>query len=234
MKVQKNINVTLVNSFTKNKQGGNPAGVVFNADELSDTQKLTIAQTIGYSETAFVCSDEEADYSVSFFTTTGEVNFCGHATLAIFSTLFQSGVLSDGCYLQRTKAGMLSVTIESNGNVVVSQQLPKKLKSFSYQEISNVIGIESKVLESTKLPIEVITTGLPDVIIPVPYGYLDSIRPDDETIAYFCKKHSVVGLHVFELCDKENKTTASCRNFAPLYGISEESATGSSSGALAC
>ena len=28
--------------------------------------------------------------------------------------------------------------------------------------------------------------------------------------------------------------TASCRNFAPLFGIPEESATGSASGALAC
>jgi len=44
----------------------------------------------------------------------------------------------------------------------------------------------------------------------------------------------VIGFHVFELCEPESKLTASCRNFAPLFGISEESATGSSSGALAC
>ena len=72
------------------------------------------------------------------------------------------------------------------------------------------------------------------MIIPVPNGYLDVIEPDDDLIADFCKKHKVVGFHVFELCDPESKITASCRNFAPLFGISEESATGSSSGALAC
>jgi len=229
-----NIEVNLVSSFTVNGKGGNPAGVVLNANQLSDAQKLKIAQAVGYSETAFVSSDDEADYEVSFFTTTGEVDFCGHATLATFSTMYQKGILKAGSYVQRTKAGMLSVIIESNGKVVMEQQLPQKTDCFSYQEISNVIGLESNILESTKLPIEVISTGLPDVIIAVPNGYLDVIEPDDELIADFCKKHNVVGFHVFELCESESEFTASCRNFAPLFGISEESATGSSSGALAC
>lgn len=233
-KVLVNIEVNLVSSFTVNGKGGNPAGVVLNSDKLSDAQKLKISQAVGYSETAFVSSDDEADYEVSFFTTTGEVDFCGHATLATFSTLYQKGILTAGSYVQRTKVGILTVTIEPSGKVIMEQQLPQKLDCFSYQEISNVIGIKSSILESTKLPIEVISTGLPDVIIPVPNGYLDIIKPDDELIANFCEKHKVVGFHVFELCGSESKLTASCRNFAPLFGISEESATGSSSGALAC
>lgn len=229
-----NIEVILVNSFTVNGNGGNPAGVVLNADKLSDTQKLKIAQAVGYSETAFVSSDNEADFEVSFFTITDEVDFCGHATLATFSTLYQKGILTAGTYTQRTKVGILPVTIESNGKVIMSQQLPQTLACFSYQEISAVIGIESSILQSTQLPIEVISTGLPDVIIPVPYGYLDLIKPNDELIAAFCKKYNVVGFHVFELCSAGSELTASCRNFAPLFGISEESATGSASGALAC
>ncbi len=106
-----NIEVTLVSSFTPDGKGGNPAGVVLNADQLSDAQKLKIAQAVGYSETAFVSSDDEADYEISFFTTTGEVDFCGHATLATFSTMYQKGILTAGSYVQRTKAGMLSVRV---------------------------------------------------------------------------------------------------------------------------
>lgn len=229
-----NIDVALVNSFTANGLGGNPAGVVLNADKLSAAQKLSIAQTVGYSETAFVSSDDEVDFEVSFFTTTGEVDFCGHATLATFSMMHQMDILTPGRYVQRTKAGVLPVVIEPNGQVIMELQLPKKLGSFSHQEISGVIGIESSILESTRLPIEVISTGLPDVIIPVPIGYLDLIQPNDSLIADFCNKHDIVGFHVFELCASDSQFTASCRNFAPLVGISEESATGSSSGALAC
>ncbi|MDO6687044.1 MULTISPECIES: PhzF family phenazine biosynthesis protein [unclassified Agarivorans] len=228
------IEVNLVNSFTVNGKGGNPAGVVLNSEQLSNAQKLNIAQAVGYSETAFVSSDDEAGYEVSFFTTTGEVDFCGHATLAAFFTMHQNGILAAGCYVQRTKAGLLSVTIEPDGKVVMEQQLPKKIDSFTYQEISNVIGIERDILASTKLPIEVISTGLADVIIPVPKGCLDSIEPDDALIADFCEQNKLVGFHVFELCKLESKLTASCRNFAPLFGIPEESATGSASGALAC
>ena len=233
-----NIEVILVNAFTTHGTGGNPAGVVLNADNLSDAQKLKIAQQVGYSETAFVASDEEADYAVSFFTTTAEVDFCGHATLAVFSTLHQRGILSAGSYVQRTKAGMLGVTIAHNGKVVMEQQLPQKIpqpeESFSYLQIAKILGIDSNTLASTNLPIEVISTGLPDVIIPVANGYLDSIVPNDDAIADFCDKHNVVGFHVFELCAPQSELTASCRNFAPLFGIPEESATGSACGALAC
>lgn len=229
-----NIDVVLVNAFTSDGKGGNPAGVVLNADQLSDAQKLQVAQTVGYSETAFVCHDYDADFEVSFFTTTGEVDFCGHATLATFSTLFQHGLLAHGSYTQRTKVGVLAITIEPSGKVVMEQQLPQKLNSFSYQTIADIIGIESDIIASTQLPIETISTGLPDVLIPVPNGILDTIEPDNELIASFCKKHNVIGFHIFELCNPNSSLTASCRNFAPLFGITEESATGSSSGALAC
>lgn len=224
----------LVNSFTANGSGGNPAGVVLNADNLSNEAKLAIAQAVGYSETAFVSQDDEVDFELSFFTITGEVDFCGHATLAAFSTMHQKGMVAEGQYVQRTKAGLLTVTIESNGNIVMELKLPEYLGMFSYEAISELIGIDPAVLESTQLPIEVISTGLPDIIVPVPYGYLDRIQVNESLLSDFCKKHDVIGIHAFELCDKNSGLTASCRNFAPLFGIPEESATGSASGALAC
>lgn len=239
-----NVEVILVSSFTANGAGGNPAGVVFNADKLSSAQKLKVAKAVGYSETAFVSRDEEVDYEVSFFTTTEEVDFCGHATLAVFSTLYHKGIVTAGTYVQRTKAGILPVVVQGDGKVIMEQQLPQKLGCFSYKELSNLIGINTNILESSQLPIEVISTGLPDVIIPVPYGHLDLLTPDDKLISVFCKKHNVIGFHVFELCEAslsnsnssntQTNITASCRNFAPLFGITEESATGSASGALAC
>lgn len=234
------VDVTLVNAFTKERTGGNPAGVVLNADGLSEAQKLSVAKEIGYSETAFVCADDEADFEVSFFTPTDEVDFCGHATVATFSTLFQTGKITAGTYIQRTKAGLLSVDVEPSGKIVMEQTLPQTLGRFSYGDIANLIGLESELLENTQLPIEIISTGLPDVIVPVPTGYLDKLKPNDDAILAFSQKHTVVGLHVFELCntnDQEQTTEgavlASCRNFAPLFGIPEESATGSGCGALA-
>ncbi|TMO56006.1 PhzF family phenazine biosynthesis protein [Pseudoalteromonas phenolica] len=225
---------TLVNSFTLDGKGGNPAGVVLNADDLSKSEKLKIAQAVGYSETAFASKDDEVDFEVSFFTVTDEVDFCGHATLATFSTLFSKNLISAGKYKQRTKAGILSVNVEEDGRVVMEQACPSYLQTFEYDDIAELIGLPLDILSSTQLPIEVISTGLHDVIVPVPSGYLDKLRIDNDKLSVFCEKHDLIGMHAFELNNSESEFTASCRNFAPLYGIPEESATGSSSGALAC
>ena len=230
----KEVEAFWVNSFTQNGTGGNPAGVVLHADHLSNDERLQIAQAVGYSETAFVSRDDEVDFALAFFTVTGEVDFCGHATLAAFSTMYQAGIITEGSYRQRTKAGILAVTIEANGHIVMEQKLPEYRGEFSYEQISALIGLDSIILESTQLPIEVISTGLADMIVPVPYGYLDNIQVNQNLTSDFCKKYDVVSIHAFELSDQTSMLTASCRNFAPLFGIPEESATGSASGALAC
>ncbi len=228
-----NIEAYLVNSFTDNGAGGNPAGVVLHADQLSNQDKLKIAQEVGFSETAFVSQDEDVDFNVSFFTTTDEVDFCGHATLAAFSTLYKQGLVSEGLYVQRTKAGLLNVVIEANGRITMSQKLPEFIATLSTEVISELIGIDSNVLQSTRLPIQVVSTGLPDIIVPVPNGYLDKIEVNESLLVEFSKMNNIVGIHAFELNEEGSELTASCRNFAPLFGIPEESATGSASGALA-
>jgi PhzF family phenazine biosynthesis protein len=240
------VEVLIANAFTANGEGGNPAGVVFNADHLTHSQKLEVAKAVGYSETAFVCSDKQVDFCVSFYTPTCEVDFCGHATLATFAAMFALGRLKSGSYVQRTKAGLLNVTIQADGSVVMGQKLPIKTAAFSHREIAPLLGLKTATLESTCLNVEVISTGLADAIIAVPLGYLDTLQPDKKGIADFCLQHELIGFHVFELLTKhsaeqvaekgcEHKNiVASCRNFAPLFGIPEESATGSSNGALAC
>ncbi|MBN7821159.1 PhzF family phenazine biosynthesis protein [Bowmanella yangjiangensis] len=228
------VNAFLVNAFTASGSGGNPAGVVLNADNLSDQDKLKIARTVGFSETAFVSQDEEVDFALSFFTVTDEVDFCGHATVATFSTLYQQGLISEGRYIQRTKAGLLGVTVAFDGQIVMEQALPDYLGVIDYQTIAEMIGLDAELLASTRLPVEIISTGLPDIIVPVPFGYLDKIQVNNALLSDYCKQHNLVGIHAFELCDKDSGPTASCRNFAPLFGIPEESATGSANGALAC
>ena len=232
------MDVFCVNSFTCNNLGGNPAGVVLNAEQLTEAQMQRIAKKVGYAETAFVCVNQQAnnpcDFNVRFFTPTNEVDFCGHATLAVFSLMFSKGFIQAKRYIQRTKAGDLAVNIESNGLVTMNQKLPQFLGLFSHQEIATVLGVEHNALASTNLPVEIISTGLADVIIPVPLGMLDTIKPNDDQISHFCRQHNVVGFHLFELMTSESEYSASCRNFAPLVGIPEESATGSACGALAC
>lgn len=227
------INLHTISAFTDQHDGGNLAGVVLNADSLSQTQKQQRASKAGYSEAAFVCSDHQVDFSISFFTPTEEVYFCGHATVALFYLLFEQGIITTGSYQQRTKAGIFNVEICRDGEIIMQQALPEKSATFSAQQIAPLLNLKTETLQSD-LPIEVVSTGLSDLIIPVPLGLLDSIKPNLPLINAFCKLHNIIGLHLFELNKVSDKISASCRNFAPLVGINEESATGSACGALAC
>jgi len=232
------VDVHCLNSFTYQYAGGNPAGVVLNINnvlnaELSTKQMQTIAAQLGFSETAFVSNHDECDFNVRFFTPTDEVDFCGHATLAVFSLMYQQKYISAKTYSQQTKAGRLNVSIEPNGYVTMSQSLPNFIGNVASSEVARLLAIDDDLFSTTNLPCEIISTGLADVIVPIPFGLLDNITPDHEAIAAFSQKYNVVGLHLFELT-QTNEFIASCRNFAPLFGINEESATGSACGALAC
>jgi PhzF family phenazine biosynthesis protein len=83
----------VVNAFVDNGRGGNPAGVVLNAERFSQAQKQAIAAKVGLSETAFVSPSRTADFKLEFFTPTRQIPHCGHATIATFSSLVQLGLL---------------------------------------------------------------------------------------------------------------------------------------------
>lgn len=79
---------------------------------------------------------------------------------------------------------------------------------------------------------QMISTGLPDIMMPVASQEdLAAIAPDFPALSALSEKYQVVGVHAFTT-DSENGTTCHVRNFAPLYDIDEEAATGTSNGAL--
>ncbi|MEJ2765167.1 PhzF family phenazine biosynthesis protein [Photobacterium sp. MCCC 1A19761] len=226
------LTVLLVNAFTDNGSGGNPAGVVLGAPNLTREQKTDIARQVGYSETAFVQTGSDADFNVEFFTPEGEVDFCGHATLATFSAMRDQGLLQPGRYPQRTKAGLLGIEIETNV-VRMDQTLPQTRPGPAVDDVCRAFGIPEAAIRETQLPIETVSTGLPDIIVPVAPGTLAQLQPDFASLAEYSRDFEAISFHVFEL-GSDNRITAHCRNFAPLYGIDEEAATGSAGGALSC
>lgn len=81
---------------------------------------------------------------------------------------------------------------------------------------------------------QVVSTGLPDILLPVrDRGTLARAAQDSAEVIRLSKRYGVVGVHMFCL-GRDAGVTARCRNFAPLYDIPEEAATGTSNGALTC
>src|SRR5579872_4983139 len=137
------IKTEIVNAFTKNGEGGNPAGIVIGLEEqtFSSKQMQAIAAEINLSETAFVLPPNKkkessgADYCVRFFAVNAEVGLCGHATIAAWTELYQKGIVRPGEYIQEIKAGTLGVDIRNDGRIIMDQPLPVFGKELAVTDI---------------------------------------------------------------------------------------------------
>lgn len=220
-------NLYQVSAFTYQSLGGNKAGVYINADDLSEKDMQKIAKDLGYSETAFVLKSDVADFKVRFFTPLSEVDLCGHATIATFHVLKELKMIKNGIYTQETKAGILKINVLDSeiymqqknpiyGDTIDHRALVKCFKHIEYHE---------------DLKPMIVSTGLKEIFLPVKNNdILNHLVPNFEEIKQISKRYHCIGVHVFALDDKVD---AYGRNFAPLVGINEESATGTSNGALA-
>lgn len=225
--------VESVDAFTKNSAGGNPAGVVLNSDSLSEDQMLKISAGVGFSETAFVQSSKKSDFRLRFFTPKAEVDICGHATVAAFTLLNKRKLIKVGNYSAETKAGVIDVEVCSDGVVMMEQKKPIFSETLDAKEIADSLNISTDKIYS-KLPVQIVSTGLRDILIPIErLDDLQAIRPNFNKVKKISKNNNTIGYHLFTL-ETLNSSTAHCRNLAPLYGIPEEAATGTSNAALAC
>ena len=225
------VDVYVAVAFSKDAKGGNKAGVVLGRSELTSVQKAAIAKEMGYSETAFVLDSDKADFKLQYFTPTEEVPLCGHATIAAFSALKLLNMLDKPDCTIETEAGILNIHIKDDGLILMEQNRPAYLEVLDSDIFTGCI--ERNFIDH-RFPIQIVSTGLNDVMLPVDsVEHLEQLSPDFEMIANMSKEKEVVGVHAFTII-KESDVTAICRNFAPLYGIDEESATGTANCALAC
>ena len=83
------IKVHHYDAFSNTPNKGNPAGVVLDANDLTELEMQDIAQQVGFNETAFVQNSDFADFKLRYFTPGQEMNLCGHATMATLYALKQ-------------------------------------------------------------------------------------------------------------------------------------------------
>ena len=226
--------VQIINAFVDNGQGGNAAGVVFNADNLDNDQKLAIARKVGLSETAFVSKSAVADFKLDFFTPTRQIAHCGHATIATFSYLSQQGLIKDINSSKETIDGIREIQIKGD-LAFMEQKAPMYLDvKMQHAKILASLGLagDDLIAEAT---ISLINTGNSFVLVPVKTAeVLSRIKPDYGLINDVSEELDLVGYYVFTTETNTGNRDAGTRMFAPRYGIPEEAGTGMAAGPLAC
>jgi PhzF family phenazine biosynthesis protein len=229
-----------VDAFTRTRFMGNPAGVVPNADGLSELQMQAIARELNNSETAFVFRPHTHDHDVHvrFFTPTTEVPVCGHATIAAHYVRAIEGQMDSRSVRQLTGAGVLRVEIEpAEGNdfrIWMHQRPPTFGPSLSDADRSTLVAaLRITEHELGNGPIEIVSTGHSKVMIPVrDRSILNNLKPDLPALAAISRNIACNGYHLFTLADPDPEILAHARMFAPAIGIAEDPVTGNANGPL--
>jgi len=234
----------IVDAFTDQVFGGNPAGVVFipeGEDFLPEETMVKTAAELRYSETAFVKKLGEKEYQVRYFTPAAEVDLCGHATIGSSYALFHDGLIAAGDTVRfNTLAGPIDIVVNED-SVLMGMGDPVSygpVERDGAVDLYHILGLEAHGQDlctkddTTRVVPEMVSTGLIDIMTPVKNTEeLEKINPDFPALAELSDKYHVVGAHAFTLDAEDGLIHA--RNFAPLYEIDEEAATGTSNGALA-
>lgn len=237
----------IVDAFSSAAFCGNPAGVVIlenNQDFPSEDIMIKTAAELRYSETAFIKQIDDTTFHTKYFTPVAEVDLCGHATIAAFTVLKHNNLVKDSqTYVNKTLAGNLEIYIDDD-NIMMEMATPKELGEIdtpqAIEEIYNIMGIKYERVVVHKahkvigplLP-KIISTGLPDIMLPVlDLEALASLAPDMNALSGLSSKYDVTGVHAFAIATENESATAHTRNFSPRFGIDEEAATGTASGAL--
>ncbi len=228
-----------IDAFTDTPLTGNPAGVVVNADGLTDQQMQRIAFEVRASETAFVLPPEtpEAQLRIRWFTPSAEVPLCGHATIASFHALAEEKMMGmDGAgsykFQLETKSGILPVQVEKRADGIdVFLGLPVPEFSRAGHHKLDVMRILNIQIEDFDNHIPIVSAG--NLYVPIRRLHsIFSMKPNFLAMTQFLANRGIDGLCVFTTETVDRTSSFHSRYFAPTVGIVEDPVTGSANGPL--
>lgn len=233
------VDLLVMDAFTTRPFTGNPAGIVLEAGGLSEGQMQKIAREVNASETAFVIDKADGRFSVRYFTPQAEVDFCGHATIAVMSALAQAGHIEVQEPAVRVtlsvKAGDLQVELrphpECPAEVVVTAAPPEFAPfGYSLDLLAGALGV-SRYQIPDHWPLGLSSVGGWTLVVPITSKEaLDAARPDFEALARLNLKIKAMTTFLYTW---QGPTDLYARCFAPAVGIFEDPVTGTGMAAAA-
>lgn len=221
----------LVDAFTEVVGGGNRVALVLDAQGLTAEEMQRVSAQLGEAQAAFVTDWDHTSFEVRFFTAGGEVEFSGHAAVALTHSLAQEGRIKTPQTLLRTIGGPLTARLEDRLALVQSPtprfRDPPTWRAL--QEITEVLGANERYLHRG-LPHGITFTGLWTLFVPVVApGLVDALEPEMEPLSRLSAELGVAAVHVYAPIGPRRFYA---RTFAPALGIPEDPVTGSPNAAL--
>ena len=239
----KSLEIHQVDAFTEEPFSGNPAGVVLDADGLTDNMMKKITREMNLSETSFLLPSKKADIKLRYFTPNGsEVKFCGHSTVGALYMLAHKkmlGINKPGHYELTLEAniGILpaAITLKSDQSITIQFQTPKAelvASKLTHQMLSQALGIPLEMLNlQHPIMFEKINQ---DIYLTInSLKQMKELQIDQKSAKQFAEKNNIVAYAL--VCNQtlSKSSHIHMRCFAPAVGIPEDPFTGSVLGGLA-
>ncbi len=230
-----------IDAFASGRSAGNPAGAVYldSPDEITPGEMQQVARELkGFvSEVGYVWRIDGTTFGLRYYSSEREVEFCGHATIAILYDLIKNDqdLITNELIHIVTNKGKLAVEnrIKTDDAVFITAPAPV----FSSKEIARVRITEAFRINGSELsndyPVSIVNAGLETLIVPLlTLKNVLSLTPSFDELKDFCTRHGVDIITVFsdETADSGNRFRT--RVFAPTFGYLEDPATGSGNAAL--
>jgi len=223
----------LTDAFTETPGGGNRVALVLDARGMTTEEMQLLATRLGQSQAAFITGWEGSVFSVRFFAAKVEVEFSGHAAVALAVSLATEAKLPAGTkkLYFRTIGESLAVELEE-GQALVQSPAPRFRDPPSWkvlQEFIEVMGANERYLHRG-LPYGITFTGIWTLFMPVVApGLVDDLEPDMQKLVELSGRLDVATIHVYA---PYGPRRFYARTFAPAIGIPEDPVTGSPNAAL--
>ena len=233
------IQVHQIDAFTRVKFTGNPAGVVLDADGLTDAEMLAIARELNNADTAFVLKADGPDHDlrVRFFTPRVEAAFVGHASVAAHYVL---STATDGTrrLRQKSRAGVVDVEIrgsDAQRRIAIRQSAPPVGREVNDRErlaVMDALALASADLD-LHCPVKIVGTGSTRLMVGVRGPeQLRQLKPDFSRLTTLSAQLGAQGFFVFTLAPAVADVLTESRMFCPALGILEDPVSGNAHGML--
>ncbi len=230
----------IVDVFAEEKYAGNQLAVFRQGKDISDTNMQRFAKEMNYSETTFILSGEERNggYDVRIFTPDRELPFAGHPTLGT-AFIIQQKIIQEPVARVNLNLGVGQIPVSftySNGEVDLlwmKQKPPTFGEVLDAEALARVLGVEKDDIDE-RFPIEEISTGVPDIIVPL--KTLEAVRKAKiVSDKYYDLIEHLEAKAILIFCPEtlKEENALHVRFFADYYGVPEDPATGSANGCLA-
>lgn len=218
-----------VDVFSNKALAGNGLTVLFHDEDMETKYMQDIAKEFKQFETIFLKQIGERRFRTRIFTVEEELDFAGHPILGAAAAIHEK------IY---AKEKNVTVIFELNNKVLEAESIKKDeyFQIIMNQGIPEFLGIVEGKTKDTflqalnlttsnlndNLPMEVVSTGLPYLIVPISSG-LEQVKISTQKLEAYLNKVNAKFVYVFYVPGMEGRTWDN-------LGETEDVATGSAAG----